>query len=277
MSCTILIAAQDRLATADEVLSDLESSDSARKCRALKSAIALQQAGESIPRVLMTVIRFCINAEDKEVKKLMLLFWEVVPKYAADGKLLPEMILVVNALRNDLGSPNEFVRGCMLRFLAKMTVAEIVEPLIPAIKACLEHRHSYVRKNAALAIAAISARFGSAMLPDGPDLMVALLASEADHSARRNASLSSEPGTIGGRAAVTTAARPHSLDAQPGGARESHQLPHRARTRLRHFWRRFCASRPRAVPQSLQEGPSAEVSLCAVSFRALRLVLASGA
>ena len=48
--------------------------------------------------------------------------------------------------------PNEYVRGSMLRFLCKVKDAEIIGPLIPSIKACLEHRHPYVRKNAALAV-----------------------------------------------------------------------------------------------------------------------------
>ena len=30
--------------------------------------------------------------------------------------------------------------------------AELLEPLMPAIRNCLEHRHSYVRRNAVMAI-----------------------------------------------------------------------------------------------------------------------------
>ena len=44
----------------------------------------------------------------------------------------------------DLQHPNEFVRGSTLRFLCKLKEAEIIEPLIPAIQECLNHRHSYV-------------------------------------------------------------------------------------------------------------------------------------
>lgn len=47
-----------------------------------------------MPRMLMTVIRYCINTENHELKKLLMLFWEIVPKYDANRKLLPEMILV---------------------------------------------------------------------------------------------------------------------------------------------------------------------------------------
>ena len=87
------------------------------KVKALKSAILMMLGGEPIPRILMTVIRFCINTEHHEFKKLLMLFWEIVPKYDSEKKLLPEMILVCNALRNDLNHSNEYVRGSMLRFL----------------------------------------------------------------------------------------------------------------------------------------------------------------
>lgn len=124
--------------------------------------------GEAMPSILMQVMKFCINSPDKQLKKLCMLYWEVVPKYqeptseellaAASGgpavnqKLLPEMILVCNALLSDLNHPNEYVRGSMLRFLCKVKDEEILSPLIPTIKACLQHKHPYVRKHAALTV-----------------------------------------------------------------------------------------------------------------------------
>jgi len=160
--------------------------------------------GEPMPRILMQVIRFCINSDDKQLKKLCMLYWEVVPKYQpltseellarASGqqvprKLLPEMILVCNALMNDLNHPNEYVRGSMLRFLCKVKDEEILGPLIPSIKACLTHRHSYVRKNAALAVFHAHKLHGEHLLPDGPELMAQFIETETDMSARRNAFL----------------------------------------------------------------------------------------
>jgi coatomer subunit beta len=118
-----------------------------------------------------------------------MLYWELVPKYGPDGKLLSEMILVCNALRNDLTSPNEYIRGSMLRFLCKLKEPELLEPLIPSIKAALEHRHSYVRRNAALAVFSIHKNFGEQLLPDGPELMEKFIMEESDVSARRNAFL----------------------------------------------------------------------------------------
>jgi hypothetical protein len=47
------------------------------KIRALKQTILLILSGESLPRVLMSVIRFCSNADDHLLKKLLMLYWEV--------------------------------------------------------------------------------------------------------------------------------------------------------------------------------------------------------
>jgi coatomer subunit beta len=99
------------------------------------------------------------------------------------------MILVCNALLGDLHHPNEYVRGSMLRFLCKLQEPELLDPLIPAIKECLEHRHSYVRKNAALAVFQIHKSFGERLLPDGPELINAFIMRETDTAARRNAFL----------------------------------------------------------------------------------------
>ena len=75
--------------------------------------------------------------QDHMVKKLLLIFWEVVPKTSGDGKLLSEMILVCDAYRKDLQHPNEFIRGSTLRFLCKLKEPELLEPLMPAIRNCL--------------------------------------------------------------------------------------------------------------------------------------------
>mmetsp|Transcript_15869 Transcript_15869/g.23286 ORF Transcript_15869/g.23286 Transcript_15869/m.23286 type:complete len:967 (-) Transcript_15869:287-3187(-) len=191
------------LPSEDEIARDLEDNDPKVKRHALKAAIMAMLGGEAMPRILMQVIRFCINSDDHPLKKLTMLFWEVVPKYqeptsdeilrAAGGpiqrKLLPEMILVCNALMNDLNHPNEFVRGSMLRFICKIKDEEILGPLVPSIKSCLEHRHQYVRKNAALAVFHVHKLHGENLLPDAPELIQTFILAETDVGARRNAFL----------------------------------------------------------------------------------------
>eukprot|EP00568_Trieres_chinensis_P012082 CAMPEP_0183297430 /NCGR_PEP_ID=MMETSP0160_2-20130417/4732_1 /TAXON_ID=2839 ORGANISM="Odontella Sinensis, Strain Grunow 1884" /NCGR_SAMPLE_ID=MMETSP0160_2 /ASSEMBLY_ACC=CAM_ASM_000250 /LENGTH=976 /DNA_ID=CAMNT_0025459255 /DNA_START=33 /DNA_END=2963 /DNA_ORIENTATION=- len=206
--CTFTLASDvtaGGLPSQEDIAKNLENSDPKTKRHALKAAIMAMLGGEAMPKIIMQVIRFCINSDDKPLKKLCMLYWEVVPKYqeptseellrAASGgapaqrKLLPEMILVCNALMNDLNHPNEYVRGSMLRFLCKVKDEEILGPLIPSIKSCLEHRHAYVRKNAALAVFHAHRLHGETLIPDGPELIEAFLSAETDVAARRNAFL----------------------------------------------------------------------------------------
>lgn len=189
-NCTFLVCTEKSgVAQQEDICKHLESNDNAVKCKGIQEAIISLLAGETMPRILMTIIRYCVTNDDHQVKKMLMLYWELVPKYGADNKLLPEMILVCNALRNDIMSPNEFIRGCSLRFLCKLKEQEILEPLIPSIKQALTHRHSYVRRNAVLTVHSIYSMYGEAMLPDGPELMANFIATETDMSARRNAFL----------------------------------------------------------------------------------------
>jgi coatomer subunit beta len=93
-----------------------------------------------------------------------------------------------NNLRNDIIHPNEYVRGSTLRFLAKVKEPEILESLVPAIRTNLEHRHSYVRRNAVACVYSI-VRTLPELIPDGGDLIEEFLAQETDPSSRRNAFL----------------------------------------------------------------------------------------
>lgn len=201
LNCTILLNTTDAgesgsnisLVTQDEILKGLESAKVEVKIKALKDAILLLLNGEQLPKVLMYVIRFCSTHENHQLKKILMIYWEVVQKYdntlGSDGKkkLLPEMILVCNALLNDLNSPNEYIRGCMLRFLCKIKEMELVEPLKDAIKSNLTHRHSYVRRNAVMTVYFMYKNFGDALIPDAPELVEEFLVKETDLNARRNA------------------------------------------------------------------------------------------
>jgi coatomer subunit beta len=56
------------------------------------------------------------------------------------------------------------------RFLIKMKEPEILESLIPSITANLEHRHSYVRKNAVLTVFTVFQAYPE-LIPDAPELI----------------------------------------------------------------------------------------------------------
>ena len=67
-----------------------------------------------------------------------------------------------------------------------MREAELLEPLIPSVRANLEHRHSYVRRSAVLCVYSIYKHFES-LIPDAPDLIFDFLSAEADAACKRNA------------------------------------------------------------------------------------------
>jgi coatomer subunit beta len=173
----------------------LENEDPLLKADALREIILNTVNGQPQPRMMMNVLKFCINTKDHNLKKLLLLYWEVVDKTNADGpnkgKLLPEMILVCNALRNDLQHPNEYIRGITLRFLCKIKhIPELLGPLIPALLECLKHRHSYVRKNAVLTVFEVfTSETSKDLIPDAPQLIEDFLSEESNISAKRNAFL----------------------------------------------------------------------------------------
>ncbi|EGF82244.1 hypothetical protein BATDEDRAFT_19102 [Batrachochytrium dendrobatidis JAM81] len=172
--------------TSQDLRTRLENGKDEVKIEALKKILLLMLNGDPLPQLLMHVIRFIMPSKNKALKKLLLLYWEICPKTNSDGKLKQEMVLVVNAIRNDLLHPNEFIRGQSLRFLCKLKEGEILEPLVPSVRQCLEHRHPYVRKNAVLAISSIYKSF-EYLIPDAPECIETYIAAEADHACRRNA------------------------------------------------------------------------------------------
>lgn len=91
-----------------------------------------------------------------------------------------------NGIRMDLQHANEYIRGNTLRFICKLREPELIEHLLAPTRSCLEHRHSYVRKNAVFAIASIY-QLSESLIPDGPELIQNFLESESDNTCKRNA------------------------------------------------------------------------------------------
>ncbi|KAG8967330.1 coatomer subunit beta [Tulasnella sp. 419] len=172
--------------TTQELRNALQKGSDEVKIDTLRRIILATVNGNPQHAMLMPVIQYCMPSKSKTLKKLLHFYWEVCPKYDDNGKLKQEMILVVNAIRNDLQHPNEYIRGATLRALQKLKEAELLEPLIPTCRACLEHRHSYVRKNAVFAIYSIYKDFEN-LIPDAPELIHTFLAAESDMTCKRNA------------------------------------------------------------------------------------------
>ena len=99
------------------------------------------------------------------------------------------MILVCNALMNDLNHPNEYVRWSMFQFLCK---EKDLSPPVSSVKAFVKHRHSYVLKFDAITIFHAHKCFGVYLIPDAPQLMQSFVLVQTDFGAHRNA-LSLQP------------------------------------------------------------------------------------
>lgn len=190
-TCTLMVHFDKGTpALANEIKEQLEGHDTELKVDAMKKAVMLLLNGETLPTLFITIVRYVLPSEDHTIQKLLLLYLEIIDKTDAKGKILPEMILICQNLRNNLQHPNEYIRGVTLRFLARLKEAELIEPLIPSILTNLEHRHAFVRRNAILAMTAIyNLPQGEQLLVDAPEMIEKLLVSEQDLSARRNAFL----------------------------------------------------------------------------------------
>jgi coatomer subunit beta len=102
------------------------------------------------PQMVIQVITHLtpVISQSLAIRKLLLLYWEVVDKVNPDGTPCEEILLACNGLRNDLLGHNEFMRGRSLRLLARMNDRNLVEPLHSAVLDNVEHPHSYVRRGA---------------------------------------------------------------------------------------------------------------------------------
>ncbi|KAF3456716.1 hypothetical protein FNV43_RR01370 [Rhamnella rubrinervis] len=190
-SCTLLIHFDKGTpAIANEIKEALEGNDDDAKVEAMKKAIMLLLNGETLPQLFITIVRYVLPSEDHTVQKLLLLYLEIIEKTDARGRILPEMILICQNLRNNLQHPNEYIRGVTLRFLCRLRETEIIEPLIPSIFQNLEHRHPFIRRNAILAVMSIyKLPQGDQLLVDAPEMIEKILTTEQDQSAKRNAFL----------------------------------------------------------------------------------------
>lgn len=190
-SCTLLVHYDKGTpAIANEIKEALEGNDEPAKIDAMKKAIMLLLNGETLPQLFISIVRYVLPSEDHTIQKLLLLYLEIIDKTDAKGKVLPEMILICQNLRNNLQHPNEYIRGVTLRFLCRLSETEIIEPLIPSVLQNLEHRHPYIRRNAILAVMSIyKLPQGEQLLVDAPEMIEKVLSTEQDQSAKRDAFL----------------------------------------------------------------------------------------
>jgi coatomer subunit beta len=93
--CTLLLKPTSDSFDVNECRKALETGSEKAKIEAMSNLLHAVAVGEACGSLVMHVIRFVMpNQKNKFLKKLVLLFFEMVPKVDSDGKLLQEMILL---------------------------------------------------------------------------------------------------------------------------------------------------------------------------------------
>lgn len=93
--CTLLLKPTTDSFDISECRKSLESGSEKSKIEAMSSLLHAVANGEQCGSLVMHVIRFVMpNQKNKFLKKMVLLFFEMVPKVDSEGKLLQEMILL---------------------------------------------------------------------------------------------------------------------------------------------------------------------------------------
>ena len=116
---------------------------------------------------IMLIINHILPFQSKSVmlKKLALIYWEIIQKRKHNGVVLDEFLLVCNNLRNDLNHANEFIVGATLKLIGRIAIREIIDSLlIPIYDNCLKHVEAFVRRNAVECLFELYLKFGEEII-----------------------------------------------------------------------------------------------------------------
>src|SRR4051794_25856359 len=91
-SCYIFVQYSSPLSSLreSELLVEFESKDDEAKIEAMKWVISQSSVGEFYPKIMMAIIKFCLNSPNHLLKKLLMIYWETVEKKTKDGQILSE-------------------------------------------------------------------------------------------------------------------------------------------------------------------------------------------
>lgn len=187
--CHFIISCSDILdpPQSSDLVTSFQKGTIADKLESLKTLIKMINSDENYPRLIMPVLTNLQQLNDHEIKKVLFLYWEIIEKTNYDGTIKEELILACNALRKDLLSANEYIRGRTLRLVSKITLKSILENLMEAISQNLTHRHFYVRRNAVMCLYNIFMTTGLELVEEYIDEIEKMCSTETDLSTKRNA------------------------------------------------------------------------------------------
>ena len=136
---------EEPLTSYRDVTKKIASKDIPEKIEGLSEILGSMVNDDNYPNdLMMSAIHNLTIVDDINLKKILFLFWEVIDKKNPDGKIKDEFILVCNGLRKDLESPNEYVRGRVLRLLTKLPFTEILENLGAKVAGSVSKKTDFV-------------------------------------------------------------------------------------------------------------------------------------
>lgn len=144
----------------DQIAKDLKTLQNPKiQANALKELVLLSYTENIPPHLLMPVIQYTATSHNHQVIKYLLMFLENIDTRDSNQKLKPEFILIIDAIRNLLLHPNEYIRGAALRFLYKVNDREILSQLLTPILSNLGHNKEYVRRHSAILVGRLARDF----------------------------------------------------------------------------------------------------------------------
>jgi Adaptin N terminal region len=93
------------LPSQQELKTQLEKGTDETKVETMKRILTIMLNGDSMPNLLMHIIRFVMPSKSKPLKKLLYFYYEICPKLDSNRKLKQEMILVWYVPRDCYESP----------------------------------------------------------------------------------------------------------------------------------------------------------------------------
>ena len=96
--------------TLQELRTQLEKGTDDTKVETMKRILTIMLNGDSMPLLLMHIIRFVMPSKSKQLKKLLYFYYEICPKLDAAGKLKQEMILVWYVVAQDRESKEDLAK-----------------------------------------------------------------------------------------------------------------------------------------------------------------------
>ena len=118
----------------------------------MKQLIVLQGTGVDTGQYLHSIIRAIVPTTDPSLRRLFYYYLETL----GDSRLL---LLCISMISKDMLSPNEYVRGAAMRFVARLDNYEHASLLVGGIRENLKNKLSYARLNAAAALISVATKF----------------------------------------------------------------------------------------------------------------------